>query len=382
MRIRSKGFALIAVILSVTAVFAVTVYGALVLRSTLTETNALAARSTNGVVAHSAAVLAVSGLVSLPADDTLDLESLDALGGLAGGLAGGGPGEGGAAAAPELPPFLVALLGEVGAEIEEATRESGVGAGGTNAAVGALAGGDSTTSLRASEVLQRVGLPPEGVVVRFPNAIARVWIGDAIGKLNINNADDEQLLAYFQALGLREFDAVTLTNQILDWIDSDPIPRERSFERDRYARLGLRPADSDIRYIDELRYLPAMDEDVMRRIRRDFSVGSQGAMYLGTASDAAMRAIGLNERQVQGIRNIRTSGPLTAERLRVVVDLGSDRWRSTLSLAPSPLLELRVEVFPPNTSRFDDVSPSSVFEGIAVLTNEGLRDLALRPGGG
>lgn len=384
MRIRRSGFALIAVILSVAAVFALTMYGALVLRAELTETNALSSRSRDSVVAHSGAVVALSGLLARPQDGTTrDAQSLDEFGGLAAGSPAGSTGQSGgdSAAAPELPAFLIALLGEVGQEIEQATRTSGVGQSATASVSAEELAQTSRRDLGSVERLKEIGIPAVPLEVRIGNQLVRVALSDSLGKLNINNVSAQQLMAYLDAIGLTNDQAETLTNQMLDWIDTDQIPRPGSFERTVYAERGLVPADSSIRYLDELRFLPAMTDRVMQSLRRNFSIGSAGRLYIYTASRESLRAIGLTDRQIDRILELRSIGELNESALRRIVVFDASPWRDVITLDPSPLLEVRVEVYPVGLETTVS-SPSSVFEGVALLSANGVRDIALKPEGG
>jgi len=194
--------------------------------------------------------------------------------------------------------------------------------------------------------------------------------------------EEQTLLRYFDALGLETLRARTVTNQILDWIDTDDFARDYSFEGPGYRTMGLTPPNQPIRYIDELRFLPAMTDSLVARIARDFAVGSRGKLYLPTASREALLAIGLTDRQVRQLLELRDDGELNAIRLNLIVDIDSERWSEVLTLDPSSILSVTVDLYPDNDVPIRELSPSTTFEGIAVVSDEGVSGVALRPRGG
>jgi type II secretory pathway component PulK len=84
-------------------------------------------------------------------------------------------------------------------------------------------------------------------------------VGTAV---DVNAADERQLRALFRAAGLSAPHVDSLTDAILDWVDSDDTPRPSGAEKAWYAQRGLSsPRDGPVAAWAELRRIRGLDAD-------------------------------------------------------------------------------------------------------------------------
>jgi general secretion pathway protein K len=72
----------------------------------------------------------------------------------------------------------------------------------------------------------------------FGGGIYRVNIQDESGKINLNNAPEEQIRKLMEASGIDKHDSDIITDSILDWRDSDLLHRMNGAEDDYYETLN------------------------------------------------------------------------------------------------------------------------------------------------
>lgn len=353
MGVRRPAFALVLVLLLVGAVFAMTVHSAAVLRSSMSETSAVAASQADLRTAHSAAsvVLKAIGVTTV------------------GSGGAGSDGSTGSAADPEdgldLPPIVRQLLEAAGADLD--LDSDGDDDGGTIDGGGS---GDGAEAEQAQPGKTNLNLPAGAVVMLLDNRRVTVELRDAAGGLNINRVNEEALRRYLQLKGLGGSQLRAVVDQILDWRDPDGVPRERGMELEGYRLRGMSPRNGGFVVLEELRMLPAVTDEVYELIRRDLCLSGDGVVHLGSASGEVLRSVGgLSDGQAREILSLRGRGLLDDEAIERI--LGSDRGDGWFRVASSPLVGLRVVVESDNGAR-------RVFEGHAVFSGRKVMSFGLR----
>lgn len=366
MCVRRRGFALILVLIAVAAVFAISMQSAVNARASRVETMVLHDRARHLPGARTAAALVVQGLSMARSAQDADPSS-DA--GLA-GVDGGGDDE-----SEEDLEFLRDVLemmppeqrAEFERQLEEAKKKR-------DPRVDGLAeGGGVPGGVRAGKgltTMQRVGLPAAPVEVGVRGGRYRVTVRDAGGLLNINAADERALRTYFQEIGSSSPVATAIAHQIIDWRDTDSFTHERGAEQEDYTRRGVRVRNDAIVSLEELRFLPAMTEEIFERTRGGLCVSGDGRVHAGSAPrEVLMTVPGITEGSVERILKARAQGPLTEQALEAMLPLTGDAM-SALRVAPTNILLIGVE-------SVDE--PSIRFEGIALIGERGVEELGLKP---
>lgn len=92
-----------------------------------------------------------------------------------------------------------------------------------------------------------------------------VRIIDESGKVDINEASDVVLKNLFMNLGVREEDADTIVDSIMDWKDPDDLHRLHGAESDYYTSLPnpYRAKDAPFDTIEELLLVKGMTQDIL-----------------------------------------------------------------------------------------------------------------------
>ncbi|MDQ8181813.1 type II secretion system protein GspK [Pelagicoccus sp. SDUM812005] len=138
--------------------------------------------------------------------------------------------------------------------------------------------------------------PREGLDVRFEFI-------DESGKVNINTLDRDSLILLFDELGFDLEISSRLSDVLLDWIDGDDETRIEGAESREYSSLELdvRPANQELKSLDELRYLFGFQElffdesgaplPVFRQLEQAVSIYEVTSLNVNAASSLALRAI-------------------------------------------------------------------------------------------
>jgi hypothetical protein len=378
--VRDRGFALILVLVAASAIFAMAVHGAVMMRSATVETRVVSERARAETDARTAASMLLTGLITTP-------EVFIAHGGGGeGGAAGAAGSRGGPSGeeeeeperrtAPELPPGLKELIEQmVGKEkldeLEQGAKEAAGGGAG-----GLLDGGGLTGRAPRVSGSRRIDvalIPPGPVEVRPPPRGPRCFVRlmDASALLNINGASREQIIRYALARGLPEEVAPALADQIIDWRDADDVPGPYGAEQPAYTPLGIRCANAPFRAVEELLFLPVVTPDLFAVIRDDLTIAGDGRVHAGSASREVLASLpGMDPGLADRIIAERAAGPLTERSLERILPLYAREAREMLRTDPSGILRVRVRV--------EGDTPAS-FEGLAVLGERGVRALGLRP---
>lgn len=196
--------------------------------------------------------------------------------------------------------------------VENAKAEALAEAGVQRAILG-LIDSDPATAWRADGRLYRFALG-EGTV--------KVQIQDEGGKIDLNHARADTLVALFQATGSDPEAAHKLTDAILDYADRDSDRRPAGAEDPDYATAGLRGEAKDAHFDrkDELLNVLGMSRGIYHAIAPYVTVYSgQSDVNPSTAPELVLRTIpNLTARQLGELMAAR-SAPIQPQLLRVEV---------------------------------------------------------------
>ena len=109
--------------------------------------------------------------------------------------------------------------------------------------------------------LSACGFPSGGAIM--------IRVRDEAGKLDLNIANDEALVALFAGLGASREEATARAQAIADYRDPDDERRPSGAERDEYvsAQRPLLPKNAPFESIDELAQVIGFDGEQVRRLR-------------------------------------------------------------------------------------------------------------------
>jgi len=130
------------------------------------------------------------------------------------------------------------------------------------------------------EALARMGqAPPSGLgkptglnwqpdgqphIVEYKSGIAIVIIEPEEIKVNVNKAQQVQLMQVLQRAGADESTSEQLADRIMDFIDADDIPRLHGMEKDDYVKAGLSyiPFNGPLTGLDQLLLVPGLSQQL------------------------------------------------------------------------------------------------------------------------
>lgn len=373
MGVRHSGFALIVVLIAVAAVFALAMQGALMSRSTMLEVGAIHQRVVAERHARAAVVIALAGLVPEGEPAAAQERAPTGAGTPRPSASGGTSSDDNGV---EIPEFLKELIPELRDVEEKAKERVGPGEGVVARALDGRGMTSRAPRRRALSWLNKVGVPAHPVRVVVDGKAFRVRMWDALGLLNVNRAEEGQLVRYFRAKGLDPVRASALADQILDWRDQDRVPRSRGAEDEVYARMGVECRNGEIFALEELLFLPAMDRQLFDRIADDLAVGGEGLIHVGTAPRAVLVSVpGLTEEAVEGLLRMRDEGSLSEESLeRALPAANRDAIMGMLRWNLSGVLRVRVDAL-----EGEDDRVTARFDGAALISEVGVQEVGLRP---
>jgi len=156
------------------------------------------------------------------------------------------------------------------------------------------------------DVAQRYAGPV--LVDSIPVDVAAVDLG---AKLNINQASEPQLQAFFSFL-LKDYSLSThLAQTIMDWRDADTLPRPSGAEVAAYIKaeqLAI-PTNGQFRDVDDLRNVLGITPEIFAEVSPYFTVRGDGTINLNTAPVPVLRAIpGMTDQLVNTIVMMRSQG--------------------------------------------------------------------------
>lgn len=328
MAVRRRAFALILVLVVASATFALAIQGAVAVRSATVEAATMRARAAAERDAMSVATLLLASLTS--GGQTRD------------DLVGAGASSGGATTPdldenelPEMHPQMRELVR--GLLRDDPQAEPGDGAGASRGLARIRSGGPYTT-------LRERGLPRAAIRVSHDDRAYHVSIADAAGGLNLNVAEEDQLVRYFRAVGLDTLRATAIAHELLDWRDEDNVPRTYGAEREIYLRLNITPRNGLLQTIDELLYLPSMTRELLESIRPDLTLLGDGSIHVPSASRAVLlSAPDMTEQAAGRVLAMRSSDELTMEMIEDALGVMARDASEILRLQPSSTIMLHIE---------------------------------------
>jgi len=359
MGLSRRGFALVVVLVAVVAVFALAMRGAVALRAATIEAGAWRDRQ---AMRRDATTAAVHVLLGLTAGEGREA------------IATGGSSQDEQAPAqpavnvddPELPEMPVQMQEFLRGLLDENQQDDQASLGGANRSSnrsGRQTGGRFTA-------LRRVGLPREPIELEVAGRVYHVRLSDAAGVLNINEADEKQLVRYFTLRTASDATGRRLAHEALDWRDSDHVPRSFGAERETYLRRGVTIRNGRFKSIEELLYLPSMTPAIFEQVRAGVTVLGDGKIHTGSAPrDVLLSLPDLTEPSVDRILELRREGQLTRQTLNEAV--------SALASGALPMLRINPSVFVRITVEPQGQAPT--YEGLAIVSDpRGVQALELR----
>lgn len=329
MAIHRRAFALILVLVAVSATFALAIQGAVAMRTAVAEASAMRVRAGLERRATSAASVALAALTAGEALRT------DAFGSSSGSSGGGGAPKLDETELPDMPPEMKELL--LGLLNKNKKPETDDGGASSNMSVVRESGG-------AYEALRKRGVPEAPIAVTIESNAFDVHFIDAAGGVNINVAEEDQLVRYFRAKGIVDPLATSLAHEILDWRDEDSVPRTRGREREQYLAREITIRNGDFQTIEELLYLPSMTPELLALMYDELTLVGEGKIHVPTASQAVlMSAPDLTPQAAGRILALRESGQMTERSLSDALGALSADAMSMFRLEPSSVLRVRIE---------------------------------------
>lgn len=344
---RRRAFALMTSLVTASAVFAAALALAVATRASLIESGALSRSLESELRARTAAARALSGVVGEGVTPAGGADPEDP------GGASDGP-EVDTDELPEMPDFLREFLEAYLEEPEGDADEDAPSASSSSA----------SSSERASRQLRARGLPSVPVTLTIDNHELIVTLSDAMGGLNINSAESDELSALFELAGAEPLLASSLAAQLIDYRDPDNFVSPRGAEAAAYLRRNLIIPNKPMQAVEELLYLPDMTPDLFRRVRPLVTLHGDGALHAPTAPIEAIAAVsGVGVSGAETIISLRESGMLDADSLRDALSLFSEDAAQRFRFTASPLIRVRVA----------PTGQGPVFTSVAAITDEGLR---------
>ena len=130
-------------------------------------------------------------------------------------------------------------------------------------------------------------------------------------QLNINNLTEGELKTFFGFLLSDASTADRLAQAIMDWRDTDDMPRGRGAERDEYVKAGLLslPQNGPFREVEDLLQVFGMTPEIYALVSPYFTTRGSGFINLNTAPAAVLRTIpGMTDVMLGQILALRSSG--------------------------------------------------------------------------
>lgn len=128
----------------------------------------------------------------------------------------------------------------------------------------------------------------------YQGVAVEVGMTDESGKIDINTASDALLRGLFLAQGMKEEEAATVTDAILDWRDADLLKRLRGAEEADYLAAGYsyKPANAAFQSTEELRLVMGMTPELFDKVAPLITIYSrQPGINAGIASRGVLRAL-------------------------------------------------------------------------------------------
>ena len=134
---------------------------------------------------------------------------------------------------------------------------------------------------------------PKNRSYRIFESNVAVSIRHEAGKINLNRAGERLLAAAFAANGVEEAEAEALAARIVDWRDTDDLPRPNGAEFLQYRRAGYayEPRNGPFETVGELLQLLGMTRELYTCVRPALTVYSSGAEPVDAYAPKPVREI-------------------------------------------------------------------------------------------
>ena len=170
--------------------------------------------------------------------------------------------------------------------------------------------GNNVAILRASDPWLDVDSSFSGPVL-VDSMEVDVVAHDLGEKLNINTLNENEIRTFFSFL-LGDFTKATqLSQTILDWRDTDTIPRPSGAERDAYIkeeRLAL-PTNSQFRELEDLQNVMGMTPEIYAQAAPYLTIRGSGQVNVNVAPVPVLRALpGMTDATLNRILMLRSQG--------------------------------------------------------------------------
>ena len=205
--------------------------------------------------------------------------------------------------------WLIVALGAIAAQVTAAAREESALVRNVKARTaaryaaesGLIAARAQIESLLASAVLpaertRRLNQMDDAVAalrnVDIGAARFTVAAADLNARIDLNQAGDATLLAFFGQF-TTDREARVVVDALGDWKDADSRRRAHGAETQEYERAGSRwvPRNAPLEWIEELRRVHGVSEQLARAVAPYVTVGGDGRVNLNTAPESVLAAV-------------------------------------------------------------------------------------------
>ncbi|HET8897834.1 MAG TPA: type II secretion system protein GspK [Rhodanobacteraceae bacterium] len=131
----------------------------------------------------------------------------------------------------------------------------------------------------------------------FGGATVKVQVNDESGKIDINVANDDQLVRLFESVGMDIDQAGIMAARVNDWRDPDDLTSLNGAEKADYKRAGLSyaPTNGPFTTVGELQQVLGMDYSLYRKLEPAITVysgsGQPNPMYANQQALLAMQGM-------------------------------------------------------------------------------------------
>ena len=131
---------------------------------------------------------------------------------------------------------------------------------------------------RSNGALDTVKLRPDGTVYAWPfgNSTVRISVQDERGKINLNEATEQVLIALFRSVGVDPDKAQSLAAAIADFRDADNLMRPGGAEEAEYQAAGLPwgPKNAPFEAVEELKQVLGVTPEIYQQVFPDLTIYS------------------------------------------------------------------------------------------------------------
>lgn len=122
------------------------------------------------------------------------------------------------------------------------------------------------------------GWVPDGraYTMRFGDAELEIRVVDESGRIDLNAAQQQQLIDLFESIGMELEDAEALADAVLDWRDPDDLVRPFGAEDREYEQAGYEYGSKDAPFdtVEELQQVIGMNYELYQRVEPAVTVYS------------------------------------------------------------------------------------------------------------